>query len=172
MEQLLIAMGVVGMLVVVTMGVTTVLVVRAARRRYRAARERLRGLRSAPVGTPAYWSVQNRRHRMWRAVTSAEHSIGLARASDVAVGDLPFLTQRLRVAADGMDAVLRASARTGSLTTEDRADCDRIIVAGAEIQAAALDSLRTASRADTEPVVSAIRIEVAALAAGVRAAQH
>jgi hypothetical protein len=187
-EQVLIAASVVGMLVVVTTGVLTVLVLRAVRRRYRSARERLRGFRaSSPnpgstrvpgsatlsaAGSPAWWAAQNRRHRMWRAVSSAEHSVGLARRSEVAVGDLPALTAQLTAAAEGVDAVLRASARSGSLREEDRAACDRITAAAADIHAAALTSLRSASRADTDPLVSAVQIEVAALAAGVRAAHH
>ncbi len=109
---------------------------------------------------------------MWRAVTSAEHSLGLARRSEVAVGDLPALTAQLRQAADGVDAVLRASARSGSIREEDRADCDRITAAAADIHAATLDSLRSAAHSDTDPVVSAVHIEVAALAAGIRAAHH
>ena len=66
--------------------------------------------------------------------------------------------------------MLRASARLGSLREEDRADCDNIEAAAADIHDAALSSLRSASHADTDPVMSAVRIEVAALAAGVRAA--
>jgi hypothetical protein len=173
-EELLITIGVMGLLFLTTVVVGAVMIGRAVRRRYRVARERLRGFRVSPadVGSPTWWAAQNRRHTMWRAVSSAEHSVGLARQAQVAVGDLPVLTAQLRTAANGVDAVLRASARSGSLRDEDRADCDRIAVAGAEIHAAALASLRAASRADTEPIVSAVRIEVAALAAGVRAAHH
>ncbi len=188
-EQVLIAACVAGMLVVITMGVVAVVVVRVVRRRYRSVRERLRGLRAsqrhgpgstrvqtsvvvATVGTPGWWAVQNRRHRMWRAVCSAEHSVDVARRSDVAVGDLPVLVTQLRAAAGGVDAVLRVSARSGSLREEDRADCHRIEAAAADIHSAALASLRSASRADTDPVVSAVQIEVAALAAGAKAAAH
>jgi len=188
-EQVLIAMGVAGILVVITTGVVVVVVIRGVRRRYRSARERLRGFRVwqlnrpgstrvpnsvaiSTVGSPGWWAVQTRRHRMWRAVSSAEHSVGVARRSDVAVGDLPVLATQLRAAAAGVDAVLRASAGLRSLREEDRADCDRIESAAADIHAAALSSLRSASRADTDPVVSAVKIEVAALAAGVQAAHR
>ena len=188
-EQVLITVGVVGTLAVITMGVVATMVVRSVRRRYRSARERLRGFRASPLnrpgstgvpgslvisdlGSPGWWTAQNRRHRMWRAVSSAEHSIALARRSEVAVGDLPTLTAQLTAAAGGVDAVLRASARSGSLREEDRAACDRITAAAADIHTAALSSLRSASRADTDPVVSAVQIEVAALAAGLRAAHH
>jgi len=188
-EQVLIAACVAGMLVVITTGVVAVVVVRGVRRRYRSVRERLGGFRASQlhgpgstraqnsvaistVGAPGWWAVQNRRHRMWRAVSSAEHSVGVARRSDVAVGDLPVLATQLRAAAGGVDAVLRVSARLGSLRAEDRADCDRIEAAAADIHSAALSSLRSASRADTDPVVSAVQIEVAALAAGVKAAHR
>ena len=187
-EQVLIAASVVGMLAVITTGVLAVLVVRGVRRRYRSARVRLRDFRASSlspgstrvpgsaalsaVGSPGWWTAQNRRHRMWRAVSSAEHSVGLARRSEVPVGDLPALTAQLTAAAGGVDAVLRASARSGSLRKEDRAACDRITAAATDIHAAALSSLRSASHADTDPVLSAVQIEVAALAAGVRAAHH
>lgn len=182
-EQVLIATVVVGALV--TLAVGTVLAV-AVRRGYRAAREQLRAARVptlgrrgslrqpgsvalATIGSPGWWVVQNRRHRMWRAVSSAEHAVGVARRSDVAVGDLPVLASQLRAAARGVDSVLRASARLGSLREEDRDDCNRIEAAATSIHQAALSSLRSASHSDTGPVVSAVQIEVAALAAGVRA---
>jgi len=107
---------------------------------------------------------------MWRAVSSAEQAVGIADRADVAVGDLPGLARRLSEAASGVDAVLRASARRGSLRDRDRRDCDRIVAAADDLRAAALSSLRTGSHADIDTVVSAVQIEVAALAAGVRAA--
>ncbi|WP_231388870.1 hypothetical protein, partial [Marmoricola sp. URHB0036] len=122
------------------------------------------------VGAPGWWAVQNRRHRMWRAVCSAEHSVAVARRSDVAVGDLPALATQLRTAASRADAVLCVSARSGSLREEDRADCERIEAAAAGIHSAALSSLRSVSREEADPVVSAVQIEVAALAAGVKSA--
>jgi hypothetical protein len=186
-EQVLVAMGVMGLLVVVTTGAAVFVVVRGVRRRYRAARARLLALRpvqpdlvgllrgsgsvaAASIGSPGWWTVQNRRHRMWKAVTSAEHAVGVARQADVAVGDLPALAARLHAAAEGVDAVLRASGRQGSLRDEDRLDCDRIEAAASDLRTAALSSLRSGSHAETDTVVSAVQIEVAALAAGVRAA--
>ena len=188
-EQVLIGVGVAGLLALITAGVVVTLVFRAARRRIGLARARVRGMRAAhwngpgstavlgsvaasTVGSPGWWTAQNRRHRMWRAVTSAEHSLDLARRSEVAVGDLPALTAQLRQAAEGVDAVLRASARSGSIREEDRADCDQITAAALDIHAAALASLRSAAHAGADPVVSAVHIEVAALAAGIRAAHH
>jgi hypothetical protein len=186
-EQVLIAIGVMGLLFIIATGAATVVVVRGLRRRYRAARSRLlsaqgahhdlqslirvsSSVASASIGSPGWWVVQNRRHRMWRAVTSAEHAVRVARRADVAVGDLPSLAGRLRAAANGVDAVLRASGREGSLRERDRLDYDRIVEAASELRAAALSSLRSGSHADTETIVSEVQIEVAALAAGVRAA--
>jgi hypothetical protein len=186
-ENVLIAAGVTALLLMLATGAAAVLVVRRVRRRYRAARARLLASRAsqldlqgllrvsssaavATVGSPGWWSAQNCRHRMWRAVSSAEHAVGVARRADVAVGDLPGLVKRLTTAAAGVDAVLRASSRRGSLDTQDRMDCDRIVAAATDLRAAALSSLRSSSHADADTVVSAVQIEVAALAAGVRAA--
>jgi hypothetical protein len=107
---------------------------------------------------------------MWRAVTSAQHAVTVARRADVAVGDLPALAHQLGVAARGVDSVLRASGRHGAIRREDREDCDRIVTAATDLRAAALDSLRSGSHADTSTVVQAVQIEVAALSAGLRAA--
>jgi hypothetical protein len=183
-EQALVAAGVMSVLLAITIGVVAAVAVRGVRRRFRTARERIRSitvtgprLRStlrAPtsftVGSPGWWATQNRRHRMRKAVASAEHAVAVARRADVAVGDLPALTAQLSAAARGVDSVLRAGSRSGSLSDEDRADCDRIKAAAFDIHAAAMSSLRAASHAETDPVVSAVQIEVSALAAGVRAA--
>jgi hypothetical protein len=107
---------------------------------------------------------------MWRAVSSAEYAVDVARRAGVAVGDLPGLAKRLRGAATEVDAVLRASGRRGSLRQQDRVDCDRIVAAASDVRDAALSSLRTSSHVDTDTIVSAVQVEVAALAAGVRAA--
>ena len=187
-EQVLVVAGVAVVLFVITTGVVAVVVVRGVRRRYRSLRDRLgaffhasqldgsgptrvRGsVALSTVGAPGWWAAQNRRHRMWRAVCSAEHSVDVARRSDVAVGDLPALAAQLREAASRADAVLCVSARSGSLREEDRADCERIEAAAGDIHAAALSSLRSVSRGETDPVVSAVQIEVAALAAGLKSA--
>ena len=187
-EQVLVVACVAGVLFVITTGVVAVVVVRGVRRRYRSLRDRLSGFfQSSPldgtgptrvrgsvalatVGAPGWWAVQNRRHRMWRAVCSAEHSVAIARRSDVAVGDLPALSTQLRAAASRADAVLCVSARSGSLREEDRADCERIEAAATDIHSAALSSLRSVSHEEADPIVSAVQIEVSALAAGVKSA--
>jgi hypothetical protein len=81
----------------------------------------------------------------------------------------PLLAAQLNTAAQGVDSVLRTSSNVGSLRPQTRRDAHRIEVAG-EIHRAALDSLRANANADTEPMLSAVRIEVARLAAGTRAA--
>ena len=187
-EQVLVVACVAGVLFVITTGVVAVVVVRGVLRRYRSLRDRLGGFFRASqldgtgptrvqgsvalstVGAPGWWAVQHRRHRMWRAVCSAEHSVAVAGRSDVAVGDLPALATQLRAAASRADAVLCVSARSGSLREEDRANCERIEAAAADIHSAALSSLRSVSREEADPVVSAVQIEVAALAAGVKSA--
>jgi hypothetical protein len=97
--------------------------------------------------------------------------VRLARRAGVPVGDLPALVGRLGAAATRLDAVLRVNARERSLRADDRRDCDRIIATADEVRTAALDSLRSGSHAETDTVVSALRIEVAAVAAGLRAAR-
>ena len=189
MEQLLVVVGVAGLLFVAASGLAAVLVVRGARRRYRAARARLAAWRgpedrragllhasgsvaSATIGSPGWWTAQSHRHRMWRAVTSAEQAVAVARRTGVPVGDLPALAGRLHGAATGVDAVLRAGGRQGALRHQDRVDCDRIVAAASDLRSAALSSLRWDSHADTEAIASAVQLEVAALTAGVRAAHR
>lgn len=189
MEQTLIAAGVILTVVVLTTGVAATFAMRVIRRRYRSARERLRVISAsrmpgqgsalrrptavavATLGSPHWWAAQNRRHQMWRAVAAAEHAVGVARHADVPVGDLPALASRLRTAAGGVDSVLRANARLGLLRDEDHHECARIEAAAADIHNAATSSMRTAAHNDVDPVVAAVHIEVAALAAGVRVAR-
>lgn len=123
----------------------------------------------ATVGSPGWWIVQRDRRRLWRSVAAAEHAVNVAQRSNVTVGDLPILATQLNTAARGVDSVLRASSHIGSLRALARRDAGRIEAAALDIHRAALDSLRATATADTEPMLSAIRIEVAALAAGARA---
>src|SRR3954451_15719841 len=138
------AVLVLGFVCAMLAGVAGLVVVRGVRRRYRSTRASLGALRVAPpsppdlhglmrasgsaavgtLGSPGWWLIQNRRHQMWRAVSSAQHAVSVARGADVAVGDLPALASQLNAAASGVDAVLRASGRHGSLRAEDRRDCD------------------------------------------------
>lgn len=126
----------------------------------------------ATFGSPGWWMVQRDRRHLWRTVTSAGHAVRVAQRSNVPVGDLPLLTAQLDTAARGVDSVYRASSRVRSLRPEARVEARRIEGAAQEIHRAALDSLRASATADTEPMLSAIRIEVAALAAGARASHR
>jgi hypothetical protein len=107
---------------------------------------------------------------MWKSVTSAEHAVSVARRADVPIGELPVLARRLRVAATGVDAVLRASSHQGSLRNQDRVECDQVVAAASDLRAAALSSLSSNAHTEIESLVSAVKIEVAAVAAGVSAA--
>jgi hypothetical protein len=189
-EQVVVVIAVAGVLLVVTTAVlATTVAVRAVRRRYRAGLERLRrlGLSAGPgrvdpgalgavtaatVGSPGWWAVQHHRHRMWRSISSAEHAVDVARRSSAPVGDLPVLVRELSATAIGVDAILRASARVGSLRGEARSERRRIETAAVDIHRAALDSLKVIGNTDVDSLLSAVQIEVAALAAGARAAQQ
>ena len=187
MEHVLVMTCVVGLVFLVATGTAVAVVVRRIRRRYRSARARLQSVwgprpdaRSvlqvsgsaalATVGSPAWWGVQRRRHELWRSVTSAEQAVRVATQAGVTVGDLPALATRLRAAAGGVDALLRAGGGRGELRDEDRRDCDQIVAAAHDLRSAALSSLRSDSQADARTVAEAVHIEVAALAAGIRAA--
>lgn len=179
--------GAVTVLVVIsTVAVGTTLAVRGVRRRYRRVRSRFASLDAGPgsrlpavratavatVGSPTWWVAQRDRHRMWRAVSSAQHAVAVAQRAGAPVGDLPTLTRQLSGAARGLDAVLRAGARGGAARGELAAERRRLEAAAAALHEAALDSLRIVAAADAEPVLSQVRLEVAALGAGLRASGH
>lgn len=191
LEQVLLVVGTTVLVTVTTVAVSVVVAVRAVRRRFRraraglfgvtglslpwAGRPDLRALRGVAVGTlgsPAWWVVQRDCHRMWRAVTAADRAVGLARKSGAPVGDLPALVRQLSSAARGVDAVLRASAPDRALRRRAATERDRIEAAAAEIHHAAVDALNVMVDVDTEPMMSAVRLETAALAAGVRSAAY
>jgi hypothetical protein len=175
----------VGSLLTVAAALTmTVFALRAARRRYRVLRSRVRvrGLgtagrtdlpavraaAAATVASTAWWATQRDRHEMWRAVSSAQHAVQVAQRSGAPVGDLPALCGQLAHAATRVDAVLRASE--GDRPWRRDAGAAKVQQAAADVQRAAVESLAMIAAVDAEPVYSAVRLEVAALAAGVRAA--
>ncbi|HET6908110.1 MAG TPA: hypothetical protein VFH54_02135 [Mycobacteriales bacterium] len=169
----------------VAMGALGLAVVRW-RRRWRSRRSMLRRLVRQPLsllplsrmsegfittmGSPSWWLVQRDRHAMWRDVAAARRAVAVATRAEAPVGDLPLLTRQLRDAAAGVDAQLRASSGELRVAREVEMDRVRIQKAAADIRASALASLG-ATRVDVQPVVSAISVEVAALAAGVQAAR-
>jgi hypothetical protein len=131
----------------------------------------LRASASATVGSPGWWVAQRDRHRMWRAVSATEHAVGVAKRAGAPVGDLPTLARELAPAARGVDAVLRASARSPSMMSEARNERARIEAAAADLHRVTLESLRMVAEGATDHVESAARVEVHAVAAGLRAAR-
>jgi hypothetical protein len=109
---------------------------------------------------------------MWREVTAAEHAVRVAQDAGAPVGDLPALTSQLTAAARRVDAVLRASGQTHAVRRDVVAERERIEAAAADVHRAAVDSLKAVVDVETDPLVSAIRLEVAALSAGVRSAGY
>ena len=182
--DLFLFMGVVTLLLMLTVAVTAALAVRSVRRRYRSLRSRVRmrgvgtttrpdlpavrAVAAATVASPAWWASQRDRQRMWRAVSAAQHAVAVARESGAPVGDLPALCRQLSAAAGGVDAVLRASA--GDRAWRRDAAADQVERAALDVQRAAVESLTMVTAADTTPLLNAVRREVLALAAGVRAA--
>lgn len=182
--DLLLLLGVVTMMLLLAVATTTALAVRAVRRRYRRLRSRVgmrgigttarpdlpavRAVAAATVGSTAWWASQRDRQRMWRAVSAAQNAVSVAQQSGAPVGDLPALCRQLSTAAGGIDAVLRASA--GDRSWRRDAGAEQVERAALDVQRAAVESLTMVAAADTAPVLSAVRLEVAALAAGVRAA--
>ena len=125
---------------------------------------------TSTVASPSWWIVQRDRRDMWRSVVTARRAVAVAERADAPVGDLPALARQLQKAANGVDAALRASGGDRRLMREVTADRRRIEQAAADIRVAAMSSLG-AMRGDLQPVVSAISVEVAALAAGIQAAR-
>lgn len=119
------------------------------------------------VGSTHWWVVQRDRHAMWRSVAAARRAVSIAARADAPVGELPLLTRQLQQAASGVDAALRASGGEHRLSRAVRADRLRIEAAAADIRAAAFASLE-ATRQGVQPVVSAIAVEITALAAGIQ----
>jgi hypothetical protein len=183
LEHLAVALAAASLLLVLASG--GIVVVRL-RRRWRSRHSMLRKMVGRPltrvpvsglserlistVASPAWWHVQRDRQAMWRSVTAARRAVSVAARADAPVGDLPVLVRQLRQAATGVDAALRASGGERRVTRAVTADRIRIEDAANDIRAAALASL-AAMRVDVQPVVSAISVEVAALAAGIQAAR-
>ena len=182
--DLFLLVGVVTLLLMLTVAVSAALAVRAVRRRYRRRRSRVamrgvgtttrpdlpavRAVAAATVASPAWWASQRDRQRMWRAVSAAQHAVAVAQEAGAPVGDLPALCRQLASAAGGVDAVLRASA--GDRSWRRDASAEQVEQAALDVQRAAVQSITMHTAADTQPTLSAVRLEIAALTAGVRAA--
>jgi hypothetical protein len=132
----------------------------------RTARRRLARWRpvAAPVSDPRWWLTQRDRHRMWRAVSSAEKAVQAAVSADAPVGDLPFLVRRLDKAARSVDAVVRAGG--------DRAEVQETVRTAEDIRAAAVEALTSVARPETTSIAADVRLEIAALRHGLAAARR
>jgi len=183
------------LLAFVAVAVVTTRVVRAVRRRwhalYRPARVPLTGFRAgkdvpatmllslgratvtaaAPLASPQWWAAQGARRRMWRAVSAATHAVAVADRAGAPTGDLPRLARQLNAAARSVDALARADARRTADVGAAAVDVHRIEEAATELHRAAVDALEAVAAAEVEPLLSAVRLEVTALAAGVSSAR-
>lgn len=180
---------------VIVLVAAATMVVRRSRRRWRTLRRRLllrhparpgvptllagvdgralaaSGVRAAAttVGSPRWWATQQARRCMWRDVTAARHAVSVARRAGAPVGDLPALARQLETAARSADALARAGARSPRSAAPATAEVRRIDEAAQQIRRAAVDSLQTVATAETDLLLPSVRLEVAALAAGMRA---
>ena len=181
---LVVLIGFIGVVVL-----TTMMVVRL-RRRWRSLRQRLHGsgilaesgrvdgsavsaaamASGSRFASPHWWATQQARRRMWRAVTAASHAVKVARASGAPVGDLTTVVRQLEVAARSADALARADADLPGSGRPGVLEARRIEEAALHVQQAALQSLQSIATVEIEPLLPAVRLEAAALAAGVRAA--
>lgn len=155
------------------------LAVRAARRRLRRWRHlraavpwAARGasglvavVASSPVTDRHWWSAQQQRHGMWRAVSSAERAFRAARSAGAPTGDLRVLSHQLRGAARSVDAALRAGAGSRGQVAE-------VVATAREIQQVAAEALLAVARPESAGVAAAVEIEVAALRHGLAAAHR
>jgi hypothetical protein len=152
---------------------------RAARRRWRRWRSAMtlaRQVRQAPAALAAvaalpvtdvdWWLGQRDRHRMWRAVSSAERAVAAAKQADAPLGDLVVLTRQLRSTARSTDALVRAGGR------DSRRQVDDVVAAAHDIRAVTAESLLLVARPETSWLADAVRTEVAALRHGLAAIQR
>lgn len=160
------AVAVVLVVVVAFLVVTAVatVIVRRVRRRWRALAA------ATTLASPRGWAAQQARRRMWRAVRAADHAVAVARRAEVSVGDLPTLARQLEAAARSTDALVLATARGPRGGRPAILEVRRVEEAALQIHDAAVVSLQTAASADVDPLLSTVRLEAAALAAGSRAA--
>jgi hypothetical protein len=120
---------------------------------------------SSPVTDRRWWTAQQQRHNMWRAVSAAERAVRAARSAGAPTGDLRVLVRQLRTAARSVDAALRAGAGTKGQVTE-------VVATAREIQQVAADALLSVARPESAGIAAAVEIEVAALRHGLATAAH
>jgi hypothetical protein len=125
---------------------------------------------AAHLARPQWWAVQQSRRGMWRAVAAARHSVGVAGRAGAPVGDLPTLVAQLEVAARSADALARADAGRAGGSRSHHREVRQVEEAALQVHEAAVASLHSVAVAESDALLPAVRLEVAALAAGVRAA--
>jgi hypothetical protein len=131
----------------------------------RSAGSAMTAVAALPPAQPQWWLVQRDRHRLWRAVTSAERAVTSAKRADAPVGDLPTVARQLRTTANGVDALLRADGARGNA----RAHLREVLDAAEDIRAAATDALLAFAAPETSGLTDAVRLEVTALRHGLSA---
>jgi hypothetical protein len=124
------------------------------------------GFASLPVTDVSWWAVQRDRHRMWRAVTTAERAVSGAVAADAPIGDLPALSRRLRRTAESVDATLCASGGSPGGTRQARQQVTEVILAAKQLHGAAVEALTSIAQPATSGLTDAVLVEVAALRHG------
>jgi hypothetical protein len=132
-----------------------------------------RWLRSLPVPDRRWREGGRGRRELWRAVGAAEHAVAAARRGGAPTGDLDGLCRRLRQAAGSADrrlAIGQRPATAGAGLEPAVSEVGGLLSAAGQIQAAASAALASVSCPAARQLADDVRIEVAALAAGLASA--
>ncbi len=132
-----------------------------------------RWLWSLPVPDRRWREGGRGRRELWRAVGAAEHAVAAARRGGAPTGDLDGLCRRLRQAAGSADrrlAIGQRPAVAGAGLEPAVSEVGGLLSAAGQIQAAASAALASVSRPAARQLADDVRIEVAALAAGLASA--
>jgi hypothetical protein len=118
-------------------------------------------------------AVGRARRRLWRAVSSAEHAVAMARRGGVPTGELDALCRQLRRAAASLDRSLAVERHTtaadGGLESVS-AQATELVSAANRIQAAAAAALGSSARLAASGLADDVHREAEALAAGMASA--
>lgn len=128
---------------------------------------------SLPVPDRRWREGGRARRELWRAVGAAEHAVAAARRGGAPTGDLDALCRRLRRAAGSADrrlAIGQRPAVAGAGPEAAVSEVGGLLSAAGQIQAAASAALASVSHPAAHQLADDVRIEVAALAAGLASA--
>jgi hypothetical protein len=128
-----------------------------------------RWLWSLPVPDRRWREGGRARRELWRAVGAAEHAVAAARRGGAPTGDLDGLARRLRQAAGSADRRLAIGQRAvvaGAWLDPAVSEVGGLVSAAGQIQATASAALASVSAPAARHLADDVRIEVAALAAG------